>query len=90
MDATYTPVEAIFDDAKDKNVSMRVLYGNANKLYVDAAHKTEATPDEALDACMHGAFVYDETNGYSAITSFKPAGGSLTVKVGTTTYTVAA
>lgn len=87
MNPTETEVEAIFNDAKDKNVSTYVLYGNASKLYIDAAHATEVKHDAAFDACLRGAFVYDATNGYSTITSFKDD-GTLTVKVGTTTYTV--
>lgn len=88
MSTTYTPVEKVFQDAKDKRVSTYVLYGNASKLYIDAKHTTEVAHDDALDACMHGLLVFDATNGYSAVTSFKDSDGTLTVKVGTTTYTV--
>lgn len=90
MNPTYTEVEQIFDDAKDKNVSAYVLYGNASKLYLDSTHKNEVGHDAALDACMRGLLVYDATNGYSTVTSFKDSAGTLTVKVGSTTYTVSA
>lgn len=90
MSTTATPVEAIYQDAKDKRVSNYVLYGNASKLYLEAAHTTEVSHDDALDALLHGALVVDATAGYSTVTSFKDSDGTLTVKVGTTTYTVGA
>lgn len=85
---THTNVEAVFQDAKDKNVAMYVLYGQTTKLYTDAGFKTEAQHDEVLDALMRGALVYDATSGYSTVTSFKDDSGTLTVKVGSTTYSV--
>lgn len=89
MATTHTNVEAVFDDAKDTHVSNYVLYGNANKLYVDSKFATEVTHDEAFDACLKGVLVYDATNGYSTVTSFKDSAGTLSVVVGETTYTVA-
>ena len=89
MNPTFTEVEAIFGDAKDKYVSNYVLYGNTNKLYLDAEHETEVDHDAALDACLKGLLVYDATAGYSTVTSFKDNAGTLSVVVGETTYTVA-
>lgn len=90
MDATYTPVEAIYQDSKDKRVSNYVLYSDGTDLFLQAAHSTRPTVEEAYNACLHGCLVHDATAGYSTVTSFKMDGGSLTVKVGDTTFTVAA
>ena len=88
MDATKTSVHAVFHDSKDMYVSVYVLYANASKLYIDAEHTTEVTHDEAFDACFRGVLVYDETNGYVGVTSFKDADGTLTINAGETAYTV--
>lgn len=90
MSTTYTPVQAVYQDAKDKRVSTYVLYANASKLYVDSAHTTEVKHDDAFDACLRGCLVYDETNGYVAVSSFKDASGTLTITAGETPYTVPA
>lgn len=68
----------IFNQAKDKNVAVTVVYGDSNKLYADAAHANELTHDEAMDLCFKGAVIF-ETDTYQSIKSFKESDGTLTV-----------
>lgn len=81
--------EYIYADAEEKYVLGVVLYGNASKLYLDAEHTTEVTPDFALNACKKGIVRVFVTDTYYAVTSFKEASGTVTVNCDDTAYTVA-
>lgn len=88
MSATYTPVEKVYQDAKDKRVSAYVLYGDSSKLYVDEEHTTEVEHDDALDACMKGLLVCTAAGTYSAVQKFADSAGTLTVTCEDGSYTV--
>lgn len=68
----------IFEHANGKFVAVTVVYGNASKLYADAAHKTELTREEALDLCFKGMVIF-ETDTHQSVKSFKDDGSTLTV-----------
>ena len=57
-------MERIYNDAKDKNVAKIVVFVNANKAYVDAAHKVQFKTSELKDAFLKGA-VLEIENGYA-------------------------
>lgn len=86
--------EYIYADAHEKFVMGVVLYGNANKLYLDATHKTEVDHDFALNACMKGVVRIFVTDTYYGVATFKDDDGTLTItdtKATTAnTYTVTA
>ena len=71
--------EYIYADSEEKYVLGVVLYGNANKLYLDAKHKTEVDHDFALNACMKGIVRIFVTDTYYGVASFKEASGTLTI-----------
>lgn len=71
--------EYIYADSEEKFVLGVVLYGNANKLYLDAKHKTEVDHDFALNACMKGIVRIFVTDTYYGVASFKEASGTLTI-----------
>lgn len=78
-------MERIYNDAKDKNVAKVIIFVNANKAYVDAAHKVQFKTSELKDAFMKGC-VLQTTEGTYAI----PTNYSETSKVGTVSAIVAA
>lgn len=71
--------EYIYADAEEKYVLGVVLYGNTNKLYLDAEHEVEVDHDFALNACMKGIVRIFVTDTYYGVASFKDASGTLTV-----------
>ena len=71
--------EYIYADAEEKYVLGVVLYGNTNKLYLDAEHTVEVDHDFALNACMKGIVRIFVTNTYYGVASFKEDDGTLTV-----------
>ena len=71
--------EYIYADSEEKYVLGVVLYGNANKLYLDAKHTTEVDHDFALNACMKGIVRIFVTDTYYGVASFKEASGTLTI-----------
>ena len=71
--------EYIYADSEEKFVLGVVLYGNANKLYLDAKHTTEVDHDFALNACMKGIVRIFVTDTYYGVASFKEASGTLTI-----------
>lgn len=72
----------IYHDAGEREIRAVVLYANTSKLYVDAEHTTEVTHDVALDLCQKGFLRVFDTDTFYAVTSFKEAGGTLTVGYG--------
>ena len=86
--------EYIYADAEEKYVLGVVLYGNASKLYLDAAHTAEADHDFVLNACMKGIVRIFNTDTYYGVASFKDDDGTLTVTdtkaTSANTYTVTA
>lgn len=86
--------EYIYADAEEKYVLGVVLYGNASKLYLDAAHTVEAEHDFVLNACKKGIVRIFNTDTYYGVASFKDASGTLTVTdtktASANTYTVTA
>ena len=71
--------EYIYADAEEKYVLGVVLYGNTNKLYLDAEHEVEVDHDFALNACMKGIVRIFVTDTYYGVASFKEDDGTLTV-----------
>ena len=71
--------EYIYADSEEKYVLGVVLYGNTNKLYLDAKHTTEVDHDFALNACMKGIVRIFVTDTYYGVASFKDDDGTLTV-----------
>lgn len=80
----------IYNDAGEREIRAVVLYANTNKLYVDAAHKTEVAHDVAFDLCEKGILRVFDTDTFYTVTSYKDADGTLTVGYGASqTATVA-
>lgn len=71
--------EYIYADAHEKYVLGVVLYGDSNKLYLDAEHTAEVDHDFALNACMKGIVRIFVTDTYYGVASFKEDEGTLTV-----------
>lgn len=71
--------EYIYADAEEKYVLGVVLYGNTNKLYLDADHEVEADHDFVLNACMKGIVRIFVTDTYYGVASFKDDDGTLTI-----------
>ena len=71
--------EYIYADAEEKYVLGVVLYGNTNKLYLDAEHEVEAEHDFVLNACMKGIVRIFVTDTYYGVASFKDDDGTLTI-----------
>lgn len=82
-------MERIFSDANEKYVKNFVLYGHTDKyLYLDAAHTTKVSLEDALNMCQKGLLVV--YNGFTCVpVCFKENAGHLevTVATGTTTLT---
>lgn len=72
----------IYNDAGEREIRAVILYANASKLYVDAAHKTEVTHDVAFDLCEKGILRVFDTDTFYAVTSYKDTDGTLTVGYG--------
>lgn len=71
--------EYIYADAEEKYVLGVVLYGNTNKLYLDAEHEVAADHDFVLNACKKGIVRIFVTDTYYGVASFKEDEGTLTV-----------
>lgn len=71
-------MERIYNDAKDKNVAKIVIFVNANKAYIDAAHKVQFKTSELKDAFMKGCVLKTAENTYAIPTNYTEAS-----KVGT-------
>lgn len=78
-------MERIYNDAKDKNVAKVIIFVNANKAYVDAAHKVQFKTSELKDAFMKGCVLQTVEGTYAIPTNY-----SETSKVGTVSAIVAA
>ena len=78
-------MERIYNDAKDKNVAKVIIFVNANKAYVDAAHKVQFKTSELKDAFMKGCVLQTAEGTYAIPTNY-----SETSKVGTVSALVAA
>lgn len=78
-------MERIYNDAKDKNVAKIVIFVNANKAYIDAAHKVQFKTSELKDAFMKGCVLKTAENTYAIPTNYTEAS-----KVGTVSAIMAA
>lgn len=78
-------MERIYNDAKDKNVAKIVIFVNANKAYIDAAHKVQFKTSELKDAFMKGCVLKTAENTYAIPTNYTEAS-----KVGTISAIMAA
>ena len=78
-------MERIYNDAKDKNVAKVIIFVNANKAYVDAAHKVQFKTSELKDAFMKGCVLQTAEGTYAIPTNY-----SETSKVGAVSAIVAA
>ena len=78
-------MERIYNDAKDKNVAKIVIFVNANKAYLDAAHKVQFKTSELKDAFMKGCVLKTAENTYAIPTNYTEAS-----KIGTVSAIMAA
>lgn len=78
-------MERIYNDAKDKNVAKIVIFVNANKAYVDAAHKVQFKTSELKDAFMKGCVLQTAEGAYAIPTNYTEAS-----KIGTVSAIMAA
>lgn len=78
-------MERIYNDAKDKNVAKTVIFVNANKAYVDAAHKVQFKTSELKDAFMKGCALQTAEGAYAIPTNYTEAS-----KIGTVSAIMAA
>ena len=78
-------MERIYNDAKDKNVAKIVVFVNANKAYLDDAHKIQFKTSELKDAFMKGCVLKTAENTYAIPTNYTEAS-----KVGTVSAIMAA
>lgn len=78
-------MERIYNDAKDKNVAKIVIFVNANKAYLDDAHKVQFKTSELKDAFMKGCVLKTAENTYAIPTNYTEAS-----KVGTVSAIMAA
>ena len=78
-------MERIYNDAKDKNVAKIVIFVNANKAYIDAAHKVQFKTSELKDAFMKGCVLKTAENTYAIPTNYTEAS-----KIGTVSAIMAA
>nr|DAE42932.1 MAG TPA: hypothetical protein [Caudoviricetes sp.] len=78
-------MERIYNDAKDKNVAKIVIFVNANKAYVDAAHKVQFKTSELKDAFMKGCVLQTAEGAYAIPTNYTEAS-----KIGTVSAIIAA
>lgn len=78
-------MERIYNDAKDKNVAKIVIFVNANKAYIDAAHKVQFKTSELKDAFMKGCVLKTAENTYAIPTNYTE-----TSKIGTVSAIMAA
>lgn len=78
-------MERIYNDAKDKNVAKIVIFVNANKAYVDAAHKVQFKTSELKDAFMKGCVLQTAEGVYAIPTNYTEAS-----KIGTVSAIMAA
>lgn len=78
-------MERIYNDAKDKNVAKIVVFVNANKAYLDDAHKVQFKTSELKDAFMKGCVLKTAENTYAIPTNYTE-----TSKVGTVSAIMAA
>lgn len=78
-------MERIYNDAKDKNVAKIVVFVNANKAYLDDAHKVQFKTSELKDAFMKGCVLKTAENTYAIPTNYTEAS-----KVGTISAIMAA
>ena len=66
-------MERIYNDAKDKNVAKIVVFVNANKAYLDDAHKVQYKTSELKDAFMKGCVLKTAENTYAIPTNYTEA-----------------
>lgn len=78
-------MERIYNDAKDKNVAKIVVFVNANKAYLDDAHKVQFKTSELKDAFMKGCVLKTAENTYAIPTNYTEAS-----KIGTVSAIMAA
>lgn len=78
-------MERIYNDAKDKNVAKIVIFVNANKAYVDVAHKVQFKTSELKDAFMKGCVLQTAEGAYAIPTNYTEAS-----KIGTVSAIMAA
>ena len=78
-------MERIYNDAKDKNVAKIVVFVNANKAYLDDAHKVQFKTSELKDAFMKGCVLKTAENTYVIPTNYTEAS-----KIGTVSAIMAA
>lgn len=78
-------MERIYNDAKDKNIAKIVIFVNANKAYIDAAHKVQFKTSELKDAFMKGCVLKTAENTYAIPTNYTEAS-----KIGTVSAIMAA
>ena len=75
-------MNTIYNDAGEQEIRTVVLYANASKLYVDAAHKVEVAFDVALELCQKGMLQVFDTDTTYIPASFNVADNTLTVGYG--------
>lgn len=78
-------MDRIYNDAKDKNVAKIVIFVNAGKAYIDAAHKVQFKTSELKDVFMKGCVLKTAENTYAIPTNYTEAS-----KVGTVSAIMAA
>ncbi len=78
-------MDRIYNDAKDKNVAKVIVFVNANKAYVDAAHKVQFKTSDLKDAFIKGCVLQTAENTYAIPTNYTEAS-----KVGTVSAIMAA
>lgn len=60
-------MDRVYQDAKDKNVATVLVYANsANKVFYDAAFKTEVPADDCLELFLKGVVALKGTTYYAA------------------------
>lgn len=64
----------IFNDAKDKNVAVVVVYEDSGDLYYDSDKTQEVPAEDMFDLFAKGVIAFDGTN-YKAAVGYSEAGG---------------
>lgn len=80
----FSGLDVEYHDAGEREIRAVVMYVNATKLYVDAAHETEAIYADVVYLCKKGFLRIFDTDTYYAVASFKDtADTSIVVTYGT-------
>lgn len=74
-----------FADSEEKFLKRVIVYGHSdNALYVDEAHTTKLSKDDALNLCVKGLMVVHMDETYYNPVLFKENGGKVDVTIATT------